>query len=762
MIPAGTIRVRVVLSGLVQGVGLRPEIVRLARHFGLLGFVKNNAAGVVVEVQGASPAIAAFRVELLRKSSPPARIDEVTSCLLEPVESSGFEIALSDATPDRGIVPPDIATCENCLNDIQNPANRRRSYPFTTCCRCGPRYTIIEQLPFDRDSTSMAAFEMCPGCLTEYTDATDRRYHAQTISCFECGPTLILETEECEAARGASALDRTLELLEAGGIVAVKGVGGFHLACDGTNDAAVERLRNRKERSDKPFALMAASTAIVRLYASVGPTEARILESRERPIVLLRQCELPDALPLSQHVAPRSRELGFVLPYTPLHQLLMRDRPLVMTSGNTSNEPIVRENNQARQALGGIADALLLHDREIVAPCEDSVVRVVEGASYLIRRSRGYVPLPIHIDPIGSPVLAVGGDVKGSICLAASGQAFLGPHLGDMESPEMLNRLAETVDRFRNLLQIEPEVIACDAHPGYHTTGWAREFARRNGLPLVQVQHHRAHVAALMADGQRGEAMIGVCFDGTGYGDDGAIWGGEFFTATPSTMHREAHLSYVPLPGGDATIERPYRMALAWLHAAGIEWHSALPCLQACPAEERNLLRLQLACGLNCVPTSSVGRLFDAVSAMIGVCSQSTYEGQAAIELEAITEITEGEYEVDILPGSPLILDSRPVIRSVVGDLRNGVPAAVVAGRFHQGLARAVVNVCRLIRDQTGLHCVGLTGGVFQNATLLQMLIDQLRCESFEVLIHRQVPSNDGGLSLGQAVIAGSSNPRHA
>lgn len=752
-----TVRLRLTLSGIVQGVGLRPFIHLLAHRHGLSGFVANSTEGVIAEVQGMSSAISVFRREMFQNLPPPARIHDVQArsvpCI---VSSNGFTISASRDSAVGGIVPADASTCDECLREMSDAADRRFQYPFTTCCQCGPRYTIVRSLPFDRENTSMAAFAMCASCESEYRSSSDRRHHAQTIACPVCGPVLrFTNASGTEAARGDSAIDAARRCLAGGGIVAVKGLGGFHLVCDAANDSAVGRLRNRKERSDKPFAMMAMNVEIVRRYAAVGRAEERLLTGRERAIVLLRRSKASSPGSLSPLVAPNSNCLGFMLPYTPIHHLLVGEHPLVMTSGNVNGEPIVSDNDRAAEELSAIADAFLHHDRDIVASCDDSVIRVVEGRAYPIRRSRGYAPLPIPIDSSERSVLAVGGDLKGAVCLAKGGQAFLSPHLGDMENLRTLKLLDDTVERFRKLFRIEPDLVVCDRHPGYHTVRWAEEFAGRRGVPLVRVQHHRAHVASLLAECGRRDPIIGVCFDGTGYGDDGAIWGGEFFTGTLASLTRAAHLGSVPLPGGDASIERPYRMALAWLFAAGLAWDHSFPCVQACPPAEQSLLARQLERNWNCTPTSSVGRLFDAVAALIGVRQSATYEGQAAIELEAIVDHSEtGGYDFDIVQDVPMVLDARPVIQSIVRDRSEGVSLPAIAARFHRGLTRAVTDICGLIRHRTGIDTVGLTGGVLQNVTLLELLLESLRREGFAVLIHRTVPANDGGLSLGQAALA--------
>jgi len=670
------------------------------------------------------------------------------------VPEIAFAIVPSQANGSAAIVPPDLAPCDNCCRDLFSPGDRRFRYPFVACSQCGPRFTLLRDVPFDRSNTAMAPFPMCPVCEAEYRDPTDRRFHAQTTACPACGPQIAFTRRPGNTeAVGDVALERTREALTAGQIMAVKGVGGFHLACDATNDTAVHRLRAEKGRGDKPFAMMAATTEIVREYAQLGPDEERILTGPERPIILLRRRNGTAAVPLSSAVAPGSDCLGFMLPYTPLHHLLLSDRPLVMTSGNVSGEPIAITDTEAA-ALAPSADAFLLHDREILVPCDDSVVRLFEGDLYPIRRSRGYAPLPVRLSEGGPCVLAVGGELKSAFCLAVGDHAFLSQHLGDLSSPTTLAAFGRSVEHLTRILRVQPAAVACDRHPDHLSSRWAEGFAAQHGLPLIRVQHHRAHVAALAAEHRRTGSLIGVCLDGTGYGDDGAAWGGEVFAGEVGNLERVAHLDYVPLPGGDAAVARPYRMALAHLWAAGVPWDESLPCVRACPRAERKVLDTQLVRNVNCVPTSSAGRLFDAVASLVGVRQAVTYEAQAAIELEAIAEITPDGYDVPLIPGDPLRLDPRPLFRQITLDLAHGVPVSMIAGRFHRGLADAISRLCCTIREQTGVGIVGLTGGVFQNVLLLRLALEGLRRDDFEVLIHRQVPANDGGLSLGQVVVA--------
>lgn len=747
------VRWRCAVSGRVQGVGFRPYVCALARDLGATGFVGNDAAGVFVELQGPEAVVAEF-ADRMKRCPAPAAVEAVRVCELPVREETAFVIAPSGNGGTGAVVPPDAATCEDCLRDLNAPGDRRFAYPFVTCARCGPRFTLLREVPFDRSRTAMAAFPMCSACEAEYADPGDRRFHAQTAACPVCGPRVWFANRSgAEDVSGVDPVASARVALATGAIVAVKGIGGFHLACDATNDAAVRRLRAGKGRRDKPFAVMAASVEVMRAYAELGDAEERTLSSRERPIVLLRRRDRTGAVPLSPAVAPGSATLGFMLPYSPLHHLLLADRPLVMTSGNLSGEPIVTSHAHAG-ALAPPADAFLFHDREIVAPCDDSVVSVFEGEAYPVRRSRGYAPLPVPLAESGPAVLAVGGELKAAFGLAVGTRVYLSQHIGDMGSPATLDAFERAVEHLTRLLRARPEAVACDAHPGYHSARWAEAFAARHGLPLVRVQHHRAHVAALAAEHRHTGPLIGVCFDGTGYGGDGAAWGGEVLAGTAAALERVAHFDYVPLPGGDAAVERPARMALAHLWAAGVPWDEALPCVRACPVAERSVLHTQLERNVNCVPTSSVGRLFDAVAALVGVRQVVTYEAQAAIELEAVAGDAPSGYDVPVISGEPFRLDPRPLVREVARDVAGAVPAPAIAGRFHRGLADAIVRVCGAVRTRTGIATVGLTGGVFQNVLLLRLAVEGLGRAGFAVLVHRHVPASDGGLSLGQAVIA--------
>jgi hydrogenase maturation protein HypF len=741
------VRRRIHVSGIVQGVGFRPFVYSLAGRHALTGVVGNTSSGVVIEIQGSAEAARAF-IDQLRDSPPPlAAIDTLTVEHLDAQEETGFVIVDSQAQPQASTpISPDIAVCGDCLREMFDPSDRRYRYPFINCTNCGPRFTIIQDIPYDRPFTTMRAFPMCPACDAEYHDPANRRFHAQPNACPVCGPQVSFFTSGTVRYVPEVAIAAAADALARGSIVAIKGIGGFHLACDATNDAAVRTLRDRKGRGAKPFALMARDLECVSRYAHVSPEEARLLIAKQRPIVLLRA---KDHAELSQCVAPGNKYLGFLLPYTPLHHLLVGETPLVMTSGNFSDEPIVKDNDKALSRLRTLADAFLLHNRDIHVVCDDSVTRVFDARELPIRRSRGYSPMPVKLPKAGPPVLAVGGELKSTFCLTRDDNAYLSQHIGDMENLETLAAFEHAFDHFRALFRAEPERLACDLHPNYLSSRWAEAYAAEHRLPLIRVQHHHAHLASVMAehslDGS--QRVIGVIFDGTGYGTDGAIWGGEILCGAFDAFERPLHLKYVPLPGGDTSIKRPARMALAHLWAAGIEWDQDLGCT---PVELR-VLRRQLETGVNCVPTSSMGRLFDAFAALIGVRRSVTYEAQAAIEMEAICEGFDRGYRFSIDAGE---FDPAPVFQAALQDLSRSVPPSEIAAAFHHAVAHLVLDCCLITRGQTGWNTVGLSGGVFQNTTLLALVAEALARHEFEILTHRKVPPNDGGLALGQAAIA--------
>jgi len=723
----------------VQGVGFRPFVYALAARHSLTGMVGNTSSGVFIEIQGTAEAAGEF-VDHLRNSPPPlAMIDSIA---IEEMDAKGevaFVIVDSQAQPLASTpISPDIAVCAGCLREMFDPADRRYRYPFINCTNCGPRFTIIQDIPYDRPFTTMRSFPMCAACDAEYHDPSNRRFHAQPNACPVCGPQVSFGTLTRDAA-----IQAAVDALRGGLIVAIKGIGGFHLACDATNGLAVRTLRDRKGRGAKPFALMAKDLARVRRYAHVSEDEAQLLTAKERPIVLLRTLDNPE---LSPAVAPGNKYLGFLLPYTPLHHLLLGEKPLVMTSGNFSDEPIVKDNGEALSRLANLADAFLMHNRDIYVVCDDSVTRVFEKRELPIRRSRGYSPMPVKLTHSGPTVLAVGGELKSTFCLTRDDNAYLSQHIGDMENLETLAAFEHAFAHFRALFRAEPTRLICDLHPNYLSSRWAAGYAAEKNLPLVRVQHHHAHLAAVMAEHGCESRAIGVIFDGTGYGTDGAIWGGEILCGGFDGFERLMHLKYVPLAGGDASIRRPLRMALAHLWSAGIEWDANLT------AVELRILRRQLETGVNCVPTSSMGRLFDAFAALIGVRETVSYEAQAAIEMEAMCDglqIDRG-YRFS-LEGD--VFDPAPLFQSALEDLRRNVPRAQIAASFHHAVADLVLRCCETARGRTGINTVGLSGGVFQNTTLLKLVTEALTRQQFEILTHRKVPPNDGGLALGQAAI---------
>jgi len=846
------VRAKVIVRGVVQGVGFRPFIHRLATEHHLTGWVLNSTEGVVIEVEGEQDAVESFLADLPVKRPPLAVIEKIETTFLPPVGYPSFVIEAS-AQAEGGfvLVSPDICTCPDCQRELFAPTDRRYRYPFTNCTNCGPRFTIIKDIPYDRPLTTMAAFTMCPDCAAEYHDPADRRFHAQPNACPVCGPHVWLETNSTRSndfsrfqanscpqmttevvTTNTEAIAQARRLLAEGHIVAVKGLGGFHLACDATNDAAVRLLRERKRRVDKPFALMSPDVATIEQYCFVSEGERQLLESPQRPIVLLRR--RPES-PISPAVAPGNNFLGVMLPYTPLHYLLLADegrgtrdegrgkrdeergtraegcsssvlRPssaLVMTSGNLAEEPIATDNGEARQRLAPLADAFLMHNRDIHVRCDDSVTRLFEGREMLLRRSRGYAPFPLRLGFELQEILAVGGELKNTFCLTKGTYAFLSQHIGDLENWETLASFAANIEHFQRLFRVNPTIIAHDLHPDYLSTKWAIEQRTKSiehrlgtedwGLRTCPVQHHHAHMASVMAEHGLNERVIGVSWDGTGYGTDGQIWGGEFLVGDYTAFRRAAHLKYVRLPGSEAAIRHPLRMALSHLVNAYGEaaWDLALPALARLEPTERAVVRHQIETGFNSPWTSSAGRLFDAVSALLGVRDVVNYEGQAAIELEMLVaegveewyEVTEelGDREIrklgnqgirksgnsrfpdslitdslvpDSLATDALILDPAPLIRAVVDDLRAGTPAPVIAARFHNTLARLIVDTCGIIRQREGLNKVCLSGGVFQNVTLLSRTLRGLREAGFAPYIHHLVPPNDGGIALGQALVA--------
>lgn len=761
-------RRRVRVRGVVQGVGFRPFVHRLATELGLRGTVGNDDGGVLIEIEGVADGLDRFMCRLGAEAPTLAYIDQVEVVRMAPLGDETFVIAGSGAgvTASRTSIPPDVATCQRCRDDVAAPGDRRHRYPFTNCTDCGPRFTIIRDLPYDRSATTMADFEMCERCRSEYHDSTDRRHHAQPIACPECGPSLTFDDENGTTTGDDRVLGQVQSAIALGRTVAIKGIGGYHLACDPFDDAAVDRLRCRKARGDKPFAVMVADLDVARSLADLDDAEVELLQSPARPIVLARA--MPNT-PLSDSVAPGSPLVGLLLPYSPLHDLLFSSVPdqsvapptaLVMTSGNRSEEPIAHTDRDARTRLAGLADAFCSHDRPIEAACDDSVMRVVDRRPQPVRRSRGYAPLPVAL-PVEVPAtLAVGGELKNTFCLAVGHHAWISPHIGDMANLETLEAFEHTVRTFERTYGIDPGVVAADLHPGYLTRRWAvgRLGDRQR---FVEVQHHHAHVASLMAEHSLDGStpIIGFAFDGTGYGVDAdgtsEIWGGEVLVADYEGFERAGHLVAMPLPGGDEAVRNPCRVAMAYLHAAGLDVDPSIPAVRACDDLERSVVPRQVERGVGCVPTSSMGRLFDVVASVLGVRHRVGYEAQAAIELEAAAASGAScavELDFGVADGA---IDARPLLAGLVTGLRSGAAAPDLALAFHHAIVRAMVQVAGELRERTGIGRVGLTGGVFQNALLSAAARTSLEASGFEVLTHRLVPPNDGGLSLGQVVIAG-------
>jgi hydrogenase maturation protein HypF len=767
------VRLGLRVFGLVQGVGFRPYVHRLATELDLVGHVGNDNQGVFIEVEGMGEATKEFMSRLVTDAPGPARIDEVAARPMPPNGGTGFAIVESQSRGMiRTFVSPDIATCGDCLAELFDPDDRRARYPFTNCTNCGPRFTITLSLPYDRPNTTMRGFALCGVCASEYHDPTDRRFHAQPIACAECGPRLWLEhSARSDPVVGSdAAIAAAQAALARGEIVAIKGLGGYHLACDAGSDAAVQRLRTRKQRIVKPFAVMVRDIDTVRTLAGLHPSEAELLTSAQRPIVLIRKRTDQAEGIISALVAPGNPRLGVLLPYTPLHHLLFAPVPesgagvpvphvLVMTSGNLTDEPICYEDDDARRRLGAIADAWLLHDRPIHVPCDDSVLEIDPGSGreLPLRRARGYAPLPIRLPFAAQPTLAVGGELKNAFCLAADNNAFVSQHIGDMGSLETWAAFERSTRQLAGLYGISAPLLAADAHPGYQTRRWAENASPR---PVAEVQHHHAHIASVMAEHgvPPGRSVIGIAFDGTGFGTDGTIWGGEVLVAGYGDFERVGHLTAVPLPGGDTAIRRPCRTALAHLWAAGIDWSEDLPPAGAVTPGERAVLRRQLERGTGCVETSSMGRLFDAVSSLLGLRHHATYEAEAALCLQWAAEdalnlgVPTVRYRFELVGDE---LDPCPMLRTIAADLRRGADTGAMAAGFHVAVAQLIGDVAERERARRSLDVVALSGGVFQNSLLLGLARQELEARHFGVLTHRVVPPNDGGLALGQAAIAG-------
>lgn len=759
------VRKAIDVTGIVQGVGFRPFVYRLAHECNLTGFIANTPAGVTIEVQGENDPLERFLARLQSEAPPLAKITSLRPREIEVQTDAAFRIVSSRLdTPPKALISPDVAVCADCLREMMNPRDRRFRYPFINCTNCGPRFTIVRDIPYDRARTSMAFFKMCAACQAEYDDPANRRFHAQPNACWDCGPQLQLWSADGSRVDTGEPIREAARLLELDAVVAVKGLGGFHLACNARSEAAVNILRERKRRVEKPFAVMLRRAEDVERFCVLDDDARKLLLSFERPIVLLPHRS--DAA-LAPSIAPHNRFLGVFLPYTPLHHLLFSSTKLdalIMTSANLSEEPIAIDNQEAAQRLQGIADAYLVHDRDILRRCDDSVVRLAAGRSQQLRRSRGFVPVPVPIERESQPILAVGGELKNTICVVRGSEAFLSQHIGDLENLESYKFFEEAVEHLQRILEVHPKIIAYDLHPDYFSTKWA---LAREGLQLVGVQHHHAHIAACMAENHLDGKVIGIALDGTGYGTDGAIWGGEVLLADYNDFERAAHFEYVLLPGGAAAIHEPWRMAVSYLakHFGRNLTALDLPFLQAIDARRLQVVQQMIDRQIHSPRTSSCGRLFDAVAALAGIRSTVNYEAQAAIEFEMAAQDStdQGAYPFALIPdGSHWQIGTLSLFEQVLRDIRNQDSAADISRRFHAGLAGAFVELAEKIREQSKLNRVCLSGGCFQNLLLFELLLNGLRAKSFEVYFHSEVPAGDGGISLGQALVAAhrlNSNP---
>jgi hydrogenase maturation protein HypF len=751
--------VHIHVSGVVQGVGFRPFVYGLAAEHHLAGWVRNTSAGVDLHLEGTPANLEHFQRQLKDAPPPLSRINEIVMRAADLCGYETFEIIHSETVPGAfQPISPDTSICPDCLNELFHPTDRRFRYPFINCTNCGPRFTIIDDIPYDRPKTTMAPFQLCEPCAAEYADPLDRRFHAQPVACPDCGPQIWLEIDGERLADAEGALQQARKLLIDGGILAVKGLGGFHLACDARNSKAVAELRQRKLRIGKPFALMMADIEAVETVCFLNESEKELLESRERPIVLLGA--KPDNC-LSPDLAPGQSTLGVMLPYTPLHHLLIEAGPqfpsaLVMTSGNLSEEPIATKNDDARDQLADLADAFLMHNRGIRTRCDDSVVRVVNGHIYPLRRSRGYAPFPVRLPGKAMPVLAVGGELKNTYCITRDDYAFLSQHIGDLQNYETLSSFEESIAHYEQLFRVRPEALAYDLHPDYLATRYALQRAKDENIPILGVQHHHAHAAACMVEHglKPGSKAIAAIFDGTGYGDDGSIWGGEFLLAGYEDYLRRYHLKTIEMPGGDAAVRNPWRLALSWLHQAGLDFDEFYPSVSAADPEARKILLQQLEKKINSPKTSSMGRLFDAAASLTGIRHSVNYEAQAAIEMETLVDPDEkASYAFDILANE---IDPIPVIGAICKDIRAGVSKGKMAARFHNAVAEMTIEVCSRIANETQIETIVLSGGVWQNMVLLKKTYTGLQALGLEVLQHSLVPANDGGLALGQAIVAQS------
>jgi len=748
--------IRVEIKGIVQGVGFRPFVHKLARRCHLRGYVLNDTAGVRIEVEGAKSDLDRFLSRIKASPPPLSRIERIKITRIPLRNFPRFVIRESEKKKDRTVmISPDLATCDDCLSELFDPEDRRYGYPFLNCTNCGPRLSIIQDVPYDRDKTTMEKFRMCPDCETEYHDPENRRFHAQPNACPVCGPKLTLLDNKGRKLNTSAPVAHTIGLLKQGSIVAVKGIGGYHLAVDATNSQAVSKLRKRKYREDKPFALMAKDLKTVRMFCHLNPLEKKLLQAVSRPILLLSKKNSPLITP---EVAPLQKSWGVMLPYTPLHHLLLDPSHLilVMTSANQSDEPIAYQDDDALKRLSRIADYFLMHDREIFRRCDDSVSRVWNGQEMILRRGRGYVPLPVKVNlRFRQHILAVGTQLKNTFCLTRDGFAFLSTHIGDLENFEVLGFYEKEIERAKRLCSVQPRVVAYDLHPEYLSTKYAQALP---GVKKIPVQHHHAHIASCMAENKISRKVIGVAFDGTGYGEDKAVWGGEFLIADLKEFKRAAHLEYVPMPGGEMAIHHPWRMAAAYLYTCYGEdfLNLDLEFVRKLDRDKWYAIHKMLNRKINLFPTSSIGRLFDGISVLLNWRETTHYEGQPAIELETWADENEkGKYAFEITgENGILILRPERIINGVVADLCGKKSKAEIAAKFHNSIAQMTHEVCLRLRKEYDLNSVCLSGGVFQNVFLLDRIHRLLIKSKFQVYTHHQVPPNDGGISLGQAAVA--------
>jgi hydrogenase maturation protein HypF len=748
---------KIIVRGIVQGVGFRPFIYRLAQQYGITGIVSNNAYGVEIEAEGEHASIQSF-IHSINHSPPPlALIDRIETSEIACKGYMDFQIRPSNGSNDQfTLISPDVTVCGDCLTELSDPNDRRYRYPFINCTNCGPRFTIIQDIPYDRPNTTMSVFPMCGHCEREYHDPSNRRFHAQPNACPVCGPEIMLLDNNKIQIETDDAIRKSVSFLTAGKIVAIKGLGGYHLACDATNEKAVRTLRDRKRRIEKPFAVMIPGIEWIDRICTPTEQERSFIESINHPIVLIQRKE--DS-PISTGVAPGNNYIGVMLPYTPLHHILLSDAgmPLVMTSGNICEEPIAYKDDDAFKRLGTIADYFLIHNREIYMRCDDSVGAVLNNRNTMLRRSRGYVPYPVKLNiHTNQPVLAVGGHLKNTFCFLKNDFAFISHHIGDLENYETFGSFTEGIEHFKNLYNINPEILAYDMHPEYLSTKYALE----SSIPVkIPVQHHHAHIVSCMAENNIYDDVIGISFDGTGYGPDGTIWGGEFITATPKNFNRIAHFDHIPLPGGERAIKEPWRLGVALLFETFGTGYTDLeiPFIRSMHTKrELPLIEKMIRQKLNTPVTSAAGRLFDGIAALCGIRNIINYEAQAAIELQMLAdEKTTEHYDYDIDTSRiPRKIKWQGIVKQIVKDITRGIPVSEISDKFHNTIARIISDIAGTIRKETGLQKIVLSGGVFQNALLLDKSVSLLTTGGFQVFTHSRVPPNDGGLSLGQAVIA--------